>query len=392
MHRLCTEKRCSVFLFQDDDSPVRTEGGDAWMREFCLELERRGLRGRIIWKINCRPDEIDEETFTMMRQHGLFLVFIGLDDGTDDGLKRLDKKMTAASGLQGVRILRKLEINFDYGLMLFQPETDFSSLRENLGFLEKICSIGQEPLTFLKLLPYFDTRVTKELTERGRLRGTPGNLDYNYKSESLDACWAAVNDCFAHWLWGREGVVNLARWTRNCLAVSDFFGRPDHARDRCREELRDSVARSNLYLAATMTELFDYYDSGDYLKDGDKRKEEIRADAGKKLHLFGNSLSGTLKNLLQMAVAIIGFAFFTACSDPIRTDVFIAGAGTSGVAAGIQAARMGASTVIASENEWLGGMLTSAGVSAVDGNYNLPGGIWGEFKNALVNHYGGILF
>ncbi|MBE0673868.1 MAG: FAD-dependent oxidoreductase [Bacteroidales bacterium] len=67
----------------------------------------------------------------------------------------------------------------------------------------------------------------------------------------------------------------------------------------------------------------------------------------------------------------------------------MAGGGASGVAAGIQSARMGVSTVLAEENEWLGGMLTSAGVSAVDGNYNLPGGIWGEFKNSLVNHYGG---
>ena len=37
---------------------------------------------------------------------------------------------------------------------------------------------------------------------------------------------------------------------------------------------------------------------------------------------------------------------------------------------------------------WLGGMLTSAGVSAIDGNYNLPSGFWGEFKDSLVSHYG----
>ena len=389
MYRLNTEKRCSVFLFQDDDSPVRTEDGNIWMRSFCLELDRKGLAGKVIWKINCRPDEIDEDTFALMKQHGLFLIFIGLDDGTDEGLTRLNKKMTVASSLRGVGILRNLEINFDYGLMLFQPETDFPSLRENLGFLETICSTGHEPLTFLKLLPYFDTRITKELSEQGRLRGTPGYQDYNYKNDALDACWSAVNDCFAHWLWGREGVVNLAKWVRNCLAVSDFFGKPNSDREECRIEYRDLVARSNLYLAETLMELFDYYESGDYMSDGDKRKEKIIADAEQRHQLFGSSLTKTLKTLLQLSVAIIGFAFFTSCSDPIQTDLFIAGGGTSGVAAGLQASRMGASAVISAENEWLGGMLTSAGVSAVDGNYNLPGGIWGEFKKALENHYGG---
>ena len=70
-------------------------------------------------------------------------------------------------------------------------------------------------------------------------------------------------------------------------------------------------------------------------------------------------------------------------------DVVIAGGGTSGTAAGIQAARMGARTLVVEEFDWLGGMLTSAGVSATDGNYRLRGGLWHEFRTALEAHYGG---
>lgn len=71
-------------------------------------------------------------------------------------------------------------------------------------------------------------------------------------------------------------------------------------------------------------------------------------------------------------------------------DVLIIGGGASGVSAGIQASRLGAKTLIVEETDWLGGMLTAAGVSAIDGNYNLPAGIWGEFKNRLAVHYGGL--
>lgn len=71
-----------------------------------------------------------------------------------------------------------------------------------------------------------------------------------------------------------------------------------------------------------------------------------------------------------------------------KVDILIVGGGISGTTAGIQAARMGASTLIAEEFDWLGGMLTSAGVSAVDGNYKLQGGLWGEFRNNLVAYYG----
>lgn len=69
-------------------------------------------------------------------------------------------------------------------------------------------------------------------------------------------------------------------------------------------------------------------------------------------------------------------------------DVLIIGGGTSGVSAGIASARMGVQTMIIEESEWLGGMLTSAGVSAVDGNYRLPGGFWGELKDSLISYYG----
>lgn len=72
-----------------------------------------------------------------------------------------------------------------------------------------------------------------------------------------------------------------------------------------------------------------------------------------------------------------------------NTDVLIVGGGASGTAAGIQAARSGVSTMIAEESPWLGGMLTAAGVSAVDGNYNMRAGIFGEFCDSLAAYYGG---
>lgn len=79
------------------------------------------------------------------------------------------------------------------------------------------------------------------------------------------------------------------------------------------------------------------------------------------------------------------------CAAGVRkVDVLVIGAGTSGVAASLQAARMGRSVVLADELPWVGGMLTSAGVSAADGNYNLRGGIWAEFVDSLSMHYGGM--
>lgn len=86
--------------------------------------------------------------------------------------------------------------------------------------------------------------------------------------------------------------------------------------------------------------------------------------------------------------------FFTillfSCDDSSEFDVVIVGGGAGGTSAAIQSARNGAKTLLIEETDWLGGMLTSAGVSAIDGNYKLPSGFWGEFKDSLVSHYGSL--
>lgn len=83
------------------------------------------------------------------------------------------------------------------------------------------------------------------------------------------------------------------------------------------------------------------------------------------------------------------FAFAVVSCHTVDTDVVIIGGGTAGVAAAVQAARCGAETMLVEETSWLGGMLTSAGVSCIDGNYNLRGGIFGEFTDSLASRYGG---
>lgn len=83
--------------------------------------------------------------------------------------------------------------------------------------------------------------------------------------------------------------------------------------------------------------------------------------------------------------------------DTISADVLVVGGGTGGIAAAIQAARRGLhsglSVVLVSELPWLGGMLTSAGVSAPDGNEldAFQTGIWGAFLQELrCRHPGGL--
>jgi len=72
--------------------------------------------------------------------------------------------------------------------------------------------------------------------------------------------------------------------------------------------------------------------------------------------------------------------------------VLIAGGGTGGVAAALAAARAGRRVVLLEETDWLGGQMTSQGVSALDEHEFIEsfGGTarYYELRNALRKHYG----
>lgn len=89
----------------------------------------------------------------------------------------------------------------------------------------------------------------------------------------------------------------------------------------------------------------------------------------------------------QKLISTAFLALLAACTP--KYDLVVVGGGTGGTAAAIEAARGGAKVLVVEESPWLGGMLTSAGVSAIDGNYKLRGGLFGEFTDSLAARYGG---
>ena len=96
---------------------------------------------------------------------------------------------------------------------------------------------------------------------------------------------------------------------------------------------------------------------------------------------------------LFIFLVILGFISLTcrSCKEGSsdQWDIIIIGGGASGVMAAIQAARLDKKVLVVEETEWLGGMFTSAGVSAIDGNYGLASGLWEEFRQRISNYYGG---
>lgn len=71
--------------------------------------------------------------------------------------------------------------------------------------------------------------------------------------------------------------------------------------------------------------------------------------------------------------------------EQLETEILVVGAGAGGTAAALQGARRGRRVILVGEFPWLGGMLTSAGVAAPDGNELAAWqtGMWGQFLRVL---------
>lgn len=74
-------------------------------------------------------------------------------------------------------------------------------------------------------------------------------------------------------------------------------------------------------------------------------------------------------------------------------DVIVAGAGTSGWAAAVQAARLGAKVLLLEESDWIGGQMAAAAVTTMDEEgcwEKFPvreRGLYREFNESIVNYY-----
>ncbi|HEY6347037.1 MAG TPA: radical SAM protein [Bryobacteraceae bacterium] len=209
MRFLLEEHGISVFLFQDDDFPLYGPVWHRWTREFLAELHRNRLPGNVAWKINCRADAVDPELFVQMKEAGLYMVYMGLESGTEEGLKALHKQITVEQNLPAVEALKKIGLIFEFGFMLLDPSSTFESVRANIGFLRKIVGDGSAGATFGRMVPYDGTPIKDDLERTGRLKGDACKPDYDFLDPRLAEFYEAVTR-----------IINVTGWTHGHDALS----------------------------------------------------------------------------------------------------------------------------------------------------------------------------
>jgi radical SAM superfamily enzyme YgiQ (UPF0313 family) len=186
MQSLYLQQGVRIFLFQDDDFAARTQQQRRWVEAFLSGLDAAGLTGRIAWKISCRVDDVEPELMAECRRRGLLAVYLGVESGNAEGLETLGKRVSVERNLQALGALKQAGVDYDMGFMLFDPDSTFESVRQNLRFLRVVAEIEGPPISFVKMLPLAGTSIQKRLAAEGRLTGDDVRPDYDFLDRRLD--------------------------------------------------------------------------------------------------------------------------------------------------------------------------------------------------------------
>lgn len=257
MRMLHEEEGITIFLFQDDDFPLFGQVWRRWANEFVDELHRNELPGKVIWKMNCRADAVDRELFIRMRDAGLYLVYMGLESGSEQGLETLHKQITVEQNYRAVNLLKDIGLMFEYGFMLLDPSSTFESIRENITFLRNILDDGCLPVTFCRMLPYHGTPIYDELVRTDRLRGDVCNPDYDFLDPRISEFYESLTNLVSltGWIHGLKAVTSQLGWAWHEVATMErlFPSLPGMA--EYKEKLRGITKASNDFLLTVVEDL-----------------------------------------------------------------------------------------------------------------------------------------
>jgi radical SAM superfamily enzyme YgiQ (UPF0313 family) len=262
MRSLIDEQGTSIFLFQDDDFPLFGSYRRSWAPALLEELHNQGVAERAIWKISCRAEYVEPEFFARLRDAGLYLVYMGLESGNDEGLSVLNKHISVDVNRRAVEVLKDLGLLFHYGFMLFDPSSTFESVRTNIDFMRSIVGDGSAAALFCRMLPYGGTPIRDQLAAEGRLRGDVVRPDYDFLDLRLNEYHRRLDDAVSSWVHGDGASYQLNGALHEYHVAQRLVGDLDGAEEYA-DALGALIAESNEGLFLFVEESSVAFERGD---------------------------------------------------------------------------------------------------------------------------------
>jgi hypothetical protein len=134
-----------------------------------------------------------------LKAAGLREVFVGIESGAKDQVRRFQKAASAARNLRALELLRRLGLAVDVGFIMFDPEMQLEELRHNLDFLRASDLWTHDARLTKSLRLQAGTPQLLEFEGKGLVAGSLDLDDLTYPYRWLDPRAEAVHNVFRAW-------------------------------------------------------------------------------------------------------------------------------------------------------------------------------------------------
>lgn len=182
-----------MFNFHDDNFFLHDHAAN--VRRFAdlrREFDHQGI-GKIAVQIKARPDSINAEIIDLLKDLGLFRVFLGVESNAVAGLKALGRGIRREQNHTALKLLREAGLHVTFNLLMFEPECSMRDLRENIDYIEASADV---PLNFCRVEVYGGTPIYRRLHEQGRLSGNYWGYTYRLADETCQRAYEMFREVF----------------------------------------------------------------------------------------------------------------------------------------------------------------------------------------------------
>jgi hypothetical protein len=182
-----------IYNFQDDNFFLpHPEQATRRFTELRDALRSEGVTGIAI-AVKARPDSINREAIRVLDDLGLFRVFLGVENASEEGLRHLNRKCTRDQIENALGILNDFDVHIAYNLLMFEPDATMEDLFTNLRFIERHMD---NPFNFCRAEAYACTGLETKLREDGILLGDYFGFDYRIKNPRVEVFHRIANHAF----------------------------------------------------------------------------------------------------------------------------------------------------------------------------------------------------
>ncbi len=243
-----------IFNFQDDNfflpNPQKAT-------QRFIEL-RDGLRAEGVTEIaiavKARPDSITYESIRVLDDLGLFRVFLGVENASEEALRHLNRICTLDQILNALRILNDFDVHIAYNLLMFEPDTVLPDILTNLRFMERHV---ENPLNFCRAEAYAGTGLEAKLLPEGRLLGDYFGFDYRLSDPRSEAFHQIANYAFFDRNFSDFGLHYFNMQVDFYFQLLRRF-HPAALTEFLRSQVRNFIKRTNLDTYEWLCRIYDF--------------------------------------------------------------------------------------------------------------------------------------